>query len=264
MTARSGEASLPWLAAGIDLLFPPCCRLCGREAEPGRRADRTDWPDGVIRSSRFCAPCTVTLATGPVRCGRCAAPGESDGCHSCRGRGADHDGIVVLGGYEGLLREAVLRAKRPAGRDIAEGLAELLHARHADALAAWRIDTVVPVPMHWRRRFLRGSSAADVLAAAIARAARAPCVRVLRRRRATVMQNRLPRGARRDAVRGAFAARPGTLEGRRVLLVDDVLTTGGTVAACRQTLVAAGAAAVFAAVVAKADLGDDDPDGSVE
>jgi predicted amidophosphoribosyltransferase len=75
---------------------------------------------------------------------------------------------------------------------------------------------------------------------------------VLLRRKATRMQNELPVHERRGNVRDAFRVRH-RVDGRRILLVDDVVTTGSTLAACRRTLVAAGAAAVFAAVVAKAD-----------
>ncbi len=257
MPPSPGRFAAGWLAAGIDLLFPPRCRLCRREGNA--------WEDGAdgetgrgLDATGFCTACVAGFGGDEARCLRCGCPGPGTGCRGCRGRRADHDGIVILGRYQGELREAVLRAKRPGARDIADGLGRLLHARHGPTIATWEVDAVVPVPMHWRRRLLRGGSTADVLGASIARAADAPCVRLLRRRRATVMQNRLPLGERRRAVRGAFVTRSDGVAGRRLLLVDDVVTSGGTIAACCRTLAAAGAEAVFVAVVARADHDGDD------
>jgi predicted amidophosphoribosyltransferase len=158
----------------------------------------------------------------------------------------------VLGPYADELRTAVLRAKRPAGDRVAAALAALLVARHRDALVAWGADVVVPVPMHWARRALRGTSAADELARGVAAALGRPCRRLLKRSRATTMQNRLPTGERRGNVRGAFRPR-GALAGLRILLVDDVTTTGSTLEACSEAAISAGVAAVYAAAVARAD-----------
>jgi len=171
--------------------------------------------------------------------------------------GKDWDGIVVLSGYGEPVRGHVLRAKRPGGEPVAAALAALVVEKHRPTFAAWGIDVVVPVPMHWRRRLIRGTTAAGQLAAGVARGLALPHRRLVRRHRATPMQNELPFEQRRGNVRGAFAASL-RAAGRRVLLVDDVTTTGATLAECRRALVEAGAAAVYAAVVARADRGSHD------
>jgi predicted amidophosphoribosyltransferase len=172
--------------------------------------------------------------------------------------------MVVLGAYADDLRDAILRAKRPAGEPLAAGLAALVADVHAATVRDWKIDVVVPVPMHWRRRLLRGTSSADELARGVAAAMKLPYRRLVRRQRATRMQNELPVTARRGNVRDAFgptlAGRVGLLRGRRVLLVDDVTTTGSTLEACRRAAITAGAAAVYAAVVARADRSEDAAD----
>lgn len=226
-------SSVPGVAALIDLLCPPRCVVCGAEAE---------------RGPAICGGCAGVLSSGLARCTSC---GEERHAGRCR-RGYRGDGIVVLSDYADDVRTAVLRAKRPAGEQLAAGLGELLVAKHRETLVGWRIDGVVPVPMHWLRRMARGTSAADEIAAGIAGALGVARRRCLRRRRRTLRQNDVPADERGANVRGAFGlrGRPGC---RRLLLVDDVCTTGATLAECRRILVEAGASAVYAAVIARAD-----------
>ncbi|NDC62496.1 MAG: ComF family protein [Planctomycetia bacterium] len=238
-----------WAGRSVDLLFPPRCGLCLVDLPC------TDSPPRAAGGRcGFCGACAAGLAADVDRCRRCgeAAAGEPPLCRRCRTGWRDWDGIAVLGGYGDGLRDAILRSKRPAGEGIPGGLASLIVARHGARIAGWAVDAVVPVPMHWLRRAARGTSAADELARRIAGLLAMPFHPVLVRRRATPMQNELPAHRRRDNVRNAFRARR-RLDGRRVLLVDDVVTTGATLAACRRELAAAGAAAVFAVVAAKAD-----------
>ena len=246
-----------WSAPALDLLFPPHCLLCHREGEQGHASAPLGDP--------FCGGCASALADSGTRCLRCGRIAAGSACRACRGRRRDWDGIVVLGGYGGVLRQAVLAAKRPRGDDLAAALAALLHRHHAGTISSWRADVVVPVPMHWWRRVVRGTSSADVIADRLGRLAGVPVRRWLRRTRATVMQNRLPPEARRGNVRDAFSVRRGDVDGKRVLLVDDVVTTGGTLSDCRRALTQAGAASVHVAVLARADhRGDADGDGGTD
>lgn len=250
------------MGRGIDLLFPPRCGLCQVDM-PGGDAP-SGFPSGLggmgcpSRPGDFCDACSLSLTVDVRRCTRCgevvADPTE---CRLCRGRRDERQGIVVLASYGDRLRDAVLRAKRPSGEGIARGLAMLLFTRHEQMLRDWAVDLVVPVPMHWLRRAVRGTSAAEELARGLASPLGVSMRPVLKRSRSTRMQNELPVDERPGNVRDAFRFRT-RVDGRRILLVDDVVTTGATLAACRRTLCAAGAAAVFAAVVAKADRWADD------
>lgn len=160
--------------------------------------------------------------------------------------------MVVLGGYADTLRDAVLRMKRPGAEDVAQALAALLVDRHRAALERARVDAIVPVPMHWWRRAGRGVSAADEIARAVARALDVGVVSALVRSRPTRMQNELPAEDRGGNVAGAFRVRK-PVAGRRMLVVDDVVTTGSTLNACCLALRASGADGVYAAALAKAD-----------
>ena len=234
---------------GLDLVCPPRCVFC-----------RADVPEPGSGPALVCDGCARRLASDVSRCPACGAPASSAAdCRRCHGRCRDWDGIVVLAAYADEVRSAVLAAKRPGGEIITAGLATLLARKHAEQLAAWGIDLIVPVPMHWTRRMLRGTSAADGLAQGVAAALGVPRRAALVRTRATRMQNELEPAARRTNVRDAFRATAVTA-GRRVLVVDDVTTTGGTLAACRAALVAAGAAAVYAAAVARADAAEPSAD----
>lgn len=241
---RVRQRAAGWAGRGLDLLCPPRCGLCGGEPP----ADCVGPPAGVF----ICPTCEQGVVEDGPRCPRCAGSCPGGGCEHCRRGAPPCDGLVVLGGYGDDLRQAVLRAKRPGGEPVAAALGRLLVHRHRATLAAWDSAAVVPVPMHWGRRALRGASAAEEIGRQVATDLGLRCRRLLRRIRATRMQNELPFEERGANVRDAFRA-DRSVVGLRILLVDDVVTTGGTLAECRRALVAAGAAAVHAAVAARAE-----------
>jgi len=234
---------VPGLAAWLDFLCPPRCVFCDTEPASG--------------TPPVCLRCAATITAGSPRCTACGRPVH--GAKRCPGR-FPGGGIVVLSDYADEVRTAILKAKRPAGEPLAAALGGLLVTKHRATLEAWRLDAAVPVPMHWLRRMTRGTSAADTIATAVARGLGLPLRRLLRRRRATRRQNELAIEDRPGNVRRAFGIR-GRPAGLRLLLVDDVSTTGATLAECGRVLVEAGAAAVYAAVIARADGRPvDDPD----
>ena len=236
--------------AAADLLFPPECLLCQRSLlfEPNTEKATPNFRD-------FCPACLAELTAYLLRCARCGASAAllDDGvCDGCLRAAPPWQRLVVLAGYGDLAREAVVRAKRPAGEPIGMALGRRLGALVQSRLPAVRLDLVVPVPMHWRRRALRGTSSAGVIASATAGSLGVRNRRLLRRIRATSMQNTLPPEQRPANVTGAFQALS-AVRGQRVLVVDDVITTGATLAACTQALLAAGAQDVYVSAVAKAE-----------
>jgi len=120
-------------------------------------------------------------------------------------------------------------------------------------------DLLTSVPLHWRRRLRRGFDQADLLGQRLSRFLQIPLSeRNLRRIRATASQTGLSESKRRENVRGAFGVRrPDEVKGKRVLLVDDVMTTGATASECARTLISAGAKEVSVLVVARAQPGTD-------
>jgi ComF family protein len=153
--------------------------------------------------------------------------------------------------FAGPLRRALHRFKYEGERGLALELAALVAARVAADLAlGTALDVVVPAVLHRERARLRGYDQAALLAAEVARLVELPLRAPMRRVRSSRPQVELDRAARVVNVRGAFIAEAGSLRGLRVALVDDVATTGATLAAASGALRAAGAREVRAYVVA--------------
>jgi ComF family protein len=230
------------LQGALDLLFPGRCGAC-----PARVDDRASWCDACARA---------TEALGRPRCTMCAVPFEGAGsdhpCGECLARPPRFAGVVAPYVYGGSVAAAVCALKYGGRTDLAVGLARSVAA----CLPEGRIDRVIPVPLHERRLAERGFNQAGLLAAAIAELAEARVDHdALVRRRETAPQAGLGRSARVRNVRGAFSVRPGrraSLEGERVVLVDDVVTTTETVRACASALRRAGVREVWVAAVARA------------
>ncbi len=169
----------------------------------------------------------------------------------CRTGARGFDAAYCFGFYEGALRELIHLLKYDGMKPLAGPLsAYLSRALPLDE----RFDAVVPMPLHWRRRFQRGFNQAAVLAKDVARRRKIPVLNAVRRVRDTRTQTGLTNAKRRENVSGAFRAGPGRpLEGLRILLVDDVMTTGATGSACASALKRAGAKSVTMLTLARVD-----------
>jgi ComF family protein len=217
--------------------------------------ESADFPPEIL----LCADCQKLLAGAETsRCPRCGSAVSSAGpqaCADCQGRELRFDGVLPLGSYKGDLRECVLKLKRPGHESLAVATAGLLYARHAEQLGGAKVDAVLPVPMHWARRLVRRANNAELLAATLATRLRAPMLhRAMRRVRNTRKQGPMLRTERLQNVRGAFRlAEDVAVQGKKLLVVDDVLTTGATCDEIAKTLKRAGATTVTIAVLARAD-----------
>jgi ComF family protein len=176
------------------------------------------------------------------------------GCVRCRDESFAFDAVLRLGPYDGVLRDAVLRLKHHSGEGLAELLGKLWLDRDVQRFRDVGPAAVVPVPLHWWRRWRRGYNQSAALARSIAAHLQIPCFpSQLRRLRNTPDQTLQSPAGRRENVRGAFRARRRPqLKGSTVLLVDDVMTTGATAHEAARALRAAGAARVVVAALARA------------
>lgn len=234
------------LADGVlSVVLAPPCAACGTPLSQPTRGP-------------VCRECWNSIARFvPPLCNHCGDPllswrenPDGDGrCARCRQHSSPVTASRAIGPYDGTLR-AILHAFKYGGcRSLSRGLGELLRDSASEILAA--VDLAVPVPLHRGRHRSRGFNQARELASHLG----VPLADALRRTRATASQTDLPAEARHGNVRGAFAVRRWmsrvSVEGLRVVLVDDVSTTGATIEACAMVLRAAGAADVSAVTAAR-------------
>jgi len=266
------------LVAALDLLFPALCPVCRTPLGPGRR-DPLCGPcwGGIARiEPPWCEACGLPLsAPRPVPVVAAPAPpaggGAGDGgapervsfraeggppspsasvlCGACEARPPAYDWGRAAARYEGPLREALHALKFGGRRALARPLADLLVEQCGAALPADAV--VVPVPLGRDRERARGFNQAALIAGRAAKRLGLGLERRwLARVRATSPQSELAAAERSANVRGAFRASP-EVRGRHVLLVDDVMTTGATLAECARAVAAAGAARVGVLAVAR-------------
>ena len=179
-------------------------------------------------------------------------PLDEDGrCALCRLGASGFDDAYSFGFYQDELRQLVQLFKYSKIQTLAAPLGRLLALALPRGL---RFDVIVPMPMHWRKRWQRGFNQAELLAREIARRTNLPVRNAVKRVHQKSVQAGLTNAKRRANVAGAFRPRRGkTLEGKRVLLIDDVMTTGATASACAKALKRAGAARVTLLTVARVD-----------
>jgi ComF family protein len=246
IASRVGPAR--WLGRLVDILLPPRCIQCARTVEI---------------NGTLCADCwrAITFLGEPC-CSCCGLPFPFDAgagalCAGCIARPPRFDRARSVFAYDDHSRRLVLALKHadrlhgvPAfGQWLARAGAPLLD----DA------DLLVPVPLHWtrlwRRRYNQSALLAQAVAGALGRPDGSPrsAPDLLYRKRRTPSQGHRTRLQRAENVRGAFALRhPSAVEGRRIVLIDDVLTSGATVEECARILRRAGAARIDVLTLARA------------
>lgn len=226
----------------LDALLPPQCLAC--------RA-LVDTPGNL------CADCFAqfTFITAPY-CDRCGLPLETPiiedvVCGACLKDPPAYAHARAAFVYDAISRPLVLKLKHGDRTDAAAHLARWLQRAGTELIA--RCDVIVPVPLHRWRLLTRSYNQAALLANRLGKLTRkVVCVDALQRIKRTPSQGGLDRAERRRNVAKAFAVkRSAAIEGKRILLIDDVLTTGATVNACAAALLKAGAASVEVLVLAR-------------
>lgn len=232
----------------LALVYPQACAVCGGSVESRAL--------GVA-----CANCwheTQVFTGRETLCWKCGLPSagtiDKDNCEEVRCRGCDQDAFSAAracGVYAGALRASVLSLKRQPhiGRKIIELLLET--QRQYPLSAASRI---IPVPLHPEREKARGFNQATVIGRELSRVTSIPLdeVSLIRRHHTNRHRAGMDARERRETVENAFFVRyPAMISGERVLLVDDVFTTGATVSSCARVLLEAGAAEIYVLTIAR-------------
>lgn len=244
------QKAKPLLEKLANLFFPACCPSC---AEP------------VIGNGKLCATCwgEIDFITDPM-CHRCGLPfshsmGEHGLCGHCIAETPPFVRAMSVFRYDGTSRRQVLAFKFHDRTQLAPLFGQwLTHVATREFVA--KAEVIIPVPLHYRRLIMRRYNQASLLAQAVSKQTGLPYIaHSLRRKRATMPQTGLTREARVKNLRGAFMVPPACkndVEGKAVLLVDDVMTTGATLAACTRVLKDAGARDVYVLTLARTVLAD--------
>jgi ComF family protein len=218
--------------------------------------------DDTVFSPYVCEKCLKNICyAGKNRCRRCgsdlgpfadASSPPKAGCTRCQGVKVVFDGASYAARFEGVIKELIHRFKYSNADFLAEPLVEILiNYLNLNNLKE-DVDVIVPVPLFWRRRFKRGFNQSELLAKSIGRRLLLPVsTNNLYRIRNTIPQTRLSRNQRQQNMQGAFAIkRAEEFREGRVLLVDDVLTTGVTASECAKAIKAAGGEKVHVLTIA--------------
>ncbi|HEX5602663.1 MAG TPA: double zinc ribbon domain-containing protein [Pyrinomonadaceae bacterium] len=225
--------------AVLTLAYPQVCVICGRSVEQRRFgvACETCWSETRIFTDeeRICLKCG---APDQERCGRC----EELAFTAARAAGI----------YESALRESVLLLKRQpyVPRHVESLLTEVVRREPLS-----RSTRVIPAPLHPKRLKTRGFNQASVIGQTVSKVLKLPLDEVSLVRVSITEKYRagMDTKGRRDTVAGAFrVAHPRLVAGENILLVDDVFTTGATISACAEALIAARAEAVFVLTIGRA------------
>ncbi len=240
------ESLAGWLNAGLSFFYPETCQTCG--------SARATPKEGYV-----CAACrSETKWIEPPFCERCGRPFEGAitnafTCGNCQEFEPEFSSARAAVAARDKIRDVIHRYKYQRALWFEPFLADLLNRAAGPQLAREQWDWLVPVPLHPSKQRQREFNQAERLAVRLSAATGIPNQkRLVRRVVATRSQTQLSRKERIDNVRGAFAMRRGQrLQGERIVLVDDVFTTGATTSACAGVLRAAGAGEVCVWTVAR-------------
>lgn len=226
---------------GIDILldcfFPRRCPVC----------------DGILKNGKkICRKCRNELKwiRGP-RCYRCGKPVEEEMeyCYDCRHGDFHYIRGYSLWLYEGAAKRSVTAFKYKGRQEYASFYGEELMKAYGEQLRRLRFDTIIPVPLHREKKRLRGYNQAELIARELSRGLQVPMeTRALLRVQFTKPQKGLNHKERKNNLKKAFrfySEHCGKRKLTRVLLVDDIYTTGSTIDACARCLLAAGVREVY-------------------
>lgn len=223
-----------WIDRILNVLYPKCCPICHR----------------ILKKSSMliCGECAGEIA--PVmepRCFLCGKPvrEEEEYCRSCSGKQRSFDqgrGIFL---YDERMKASILRYKYDGRRQYGDFYAKAMYIYAQKDIRRWKPDVIVPVPLYPRKRRMRGFNQAEDLAVKLSRYTAIPAeTEMLKKIKDTKSQKKINEKERRKNLQGAFEASD-SVKGKKILVVDDVYTTGSTIDAAAASLKEAGAEKVY-------------------
>ncbi len=221
----------------LDLIYPPFCQVCN-----------------TVGEDYLCAECIEKIdIIGPIHCRTCGMPTEQFKCSDCQVREYYFESASSAGVFDGALKEAIHQLKYNSRVVLADPLAEIMVRSFPDTRLVGKIDVVVPIPIHHSRYLERGFNQAEELASRFSKCLGLTLSKnALVKTKKTPHQVGLPHELRFINVQGVFRVNnPASIAEKRVLLIDDVFTTGSTLNEAAKALTDAGAISVYAYTLAR-------------
>ncbi|MGL6225561.1 MAG: ComF family protein [Thermoguttaceae bacterium] len=254
------------LSWGLDLLIPPHCAICETpllEDEPSEIFCNECRQDILPQNGQFCCNCGSYFLV-PTSLSLFAGSPPKEQCSACSSNNNVFSHLLTLGEYDGKLRDIVLQMKQQRDGFLGRVCTTFLFKQQGERFQRIGADLILPVPMHYTRRFLRGVNSPEFIAQTLSELLHIPYhTRVLQRQYATAPQFELNPDQRRLNVQNVFRLQPRIfagcllkktttfLAGKKILLVDDILTTGSTCNEIAQLLLHNGVSSVAVAVLAR-------------
>lgn len=219
----------------LRLLYPPRCPIC----------------DGIVEEDGgICPECRKKVIwVGEPVCKKCGKPllnQRAEYCHDCGRKRHSFVQGKALWVYEGKARESVCRFKYQNKREYGEAYAREIAGQYGHWIASRGVEAIVPVPLHRKKRRIRGYNQAEILARNLGALLGIPArADLLVRTRNTAPQKTLNDTERKNNLKGAFISTKNVVQLKHILVVDDIYTTGSTVDAVSSVLLDAGAAKIF-------------------
>jgi ComF family protein len=224
------------LKRSLDILYPRRCPLCGTVLVKGEET--------------VCGNCRkkVCLIQEPfcLKCGKPLNDPREEYCLDCRRHRHWYEEGRAAFPYTGEIRESILKMKQQNQRTYAEFFGEAMSRKFLSCEKRWQIDFAAPIPLHPKKRRYRGFNQAELLLNRVSELTGVPVVKdLLKKTEETVEQKELDRKSRQKNLKKAFKISPYDVQLKRILLVDDIYTTGSTMDAAAAVLKEAGAEKIF-------------------
>lgn len=218
----------------VDLLYPPTCPFCDRQ----------------IMHTGVCLACKEQLPfIKGYRCMRCSKPvasQEIEYCMDCAKQKHKYNKGISLLLYDDCVKQSIANYKYHNRRDFAKSYSALMIQEMGEIWKEWNCDIVMPVPVHRKKKRKRGFNQAELIAKAIAEYLKIPCeTKLLVRCKNTLPQKEFTPEERRKNLEKAFKIMENVVEYKKVLLIDDIYTTGSTIDACAVALRKSGVQEVY-------------------
>lgn len=226
----------------IRMLYPERCPVCEKIIP--------DIPENVNR--HICMPCNAKLCyIKPPKCMKCGKQLHGEGeeyCGDCKKRSHEFTQGVGVFSYDKNVKGSMYRFKYSNRREYAQFFGNILEERCGYLIRRWQVDAVIPVPLHRTKYLMRGYNQAELIAEVLSKRMKIPMdAKLLVRSRKTRAMKELNDEERVKNLQNAFKLSKSIVKYKRVLLVDDIYTTGATMDACARVLKAGGAEEVYCA-----------------